>query len=117
MVLVHTCTSSPATAIIPDELSVMTRYGGMGYNALEANPEGEFSQAALNPGIKRTRFIFNHTYCNQKLVYYRGQAVHVPDQVEFHPSASCYSEEAVNAYSGQTSYQNELSYSVEISGK
>lgn len=115
-VLVHTCTSSPATAVVPDELSVVTRYGGMGYNALQANPEGEFSQAAINPGIKLTRFIFNHTYCEGKRVYYRGQSMQVPDQIVFQPRVSCASAESVNAYSGQTSYQNQLSVNVDISG-
>ena len=95
----------------------MTRYAGMGYNALEANPEGDFSQAAVDPGIKTTRFIFDLTYHERKQVYYRGQPMHVPDQVEFHPRITCVNSETTNAYSGQTSYKNELAHSVDTSGK
>ena len=37
-----------------DELSLVTRYAGMGYNALQANPEGDFYRGGINPGIKTT---------------------------------------------------------------
>ena len=110
-------TANAVAVITPDQLSLVTKYAGMGYNALEANPEGEFSRAAVNPGIKTTRFIFNHTYCEGKQVHYRGQTMHVLDQVEFQPLESCASRETATAYSGQTSYKNELSTSVDISGK
>ena len=115
--LFNGCTATPVAPVIPDQLSLVTRYAGMGYNALQANPEGDFSQAAVNPGIKITRFIFNFTYCEGKRVYYRGQPMQVPDQVEFHPRITCVNSETSNAYSGQTSYKNELSSSVDISGK
>lgn len=45
-----------------DELSLVTRYDGMGYSTQQANPEGDFYRSGINPGIKTTRFIFNHTY-------------------------------------------------------
>ena len=45
-----------------DQLSLVTRYAGMGYNKLYANPEGDFYLGGVNPGIKLTRFIFNHTF-------------------------------------------------------
>ena len=41
----------------------------------------------------------------------------VPDQVEFHMTQACSRRETTNAYSGQTSYKNELSVNVESSGK
>ena len=42
----------------------------------------------------------------------------MPDQVEFHINQSCVMRETTNAYSGQTSYKEELSLSVlETSGK
>ena len=112
---VHTATA--VASVTPDELSLVTRYAGMGYNALMANPEGEFSRAAVNPGIKTTRFIFNHTYCNGNQVNYRGTAMKVPDQVVWQTIDSCASVATANAYSGQTSYKRKLSESVEISGK
>ena len=101
----------------PDELSLLTRYAGLGYNALQANPEGDFYQGGINPGIKTTRFIFNHTYCEGKQVVYNGRPMLVPDQVEFQTTGACVMTEAANAYSGQTSYKEELSLSVDASGK
>lgn len=106
------CTAS----VTPDQLSLVTRYAGMGYNALMANPDGEFARAAVDPGIKTTRFIFNHTYCRGTQVIYRGTAMRVPDQVKFHGINSCASVATARAYSGQTSYKNVLSHSVDISG-
>ena len=112
---VHRVTAT--ASVTPDQLSLVTRYAGMGYNALTANPEGEFSRAAVNPGIKTTRFIFNHTYCNGNQAIYQGTTVQVPDQVVFQTINSCASVATTNAYSGQTSYQRKLSSSVDISGK
>ena len=111
---VHRVTAT--ASVTPDQLSLVTRYAGMGYNALTANPEGEFSRAAVNPGIKTTRFIFNHTYCNGNQAIYRGTAMQVPDQVVFQTINSCASVATTSAYSGQTSYQRKLSASVDISG-
>ncbi len=42
--------------------SLVTRYAGMGYNLLQANPEGDFNRGGVDPGIKTTRFVFKHTY-------------------------------------------------------
>jgi len=106
-----------ATRSVTDQLSLVTRYAGMGYNALEANPEGDFYRGGINPGIKTTRFIFKHTYSDGMRAFYRGRAMSVPDQVVFHMSQSCVLSATTNAYSGQTSYKNELSQSVEASGK
>ena len=105
------------TRSVIDQLSLVTRYAGMGYNALKANPEGDFYRGGINPGIKTTRFIFNHTYNGGKQAFYRERAMSVPDQVVFHMSQSCVQRATTNAYSGQTSYKNELSQSVEASGK
>ena len=105
------------TRSVIDQLSLVTRYAGMGYNVLQANPEGDFYRGGIDPGIKTTRFIFNHTYSNGKRAYYRRQAMSVPDQVEFHMTQACSRRETTNAYSGQTSYKNELSVNVEASGK
>lgn len=96
-----------------DQLPLLTRYAGMGYNALQANPEGDFYLGGINP----TRFIFNHTYCQRKQAIYNGQAMNVPDQVSFHAAASCSRFDTTDAYSGQTGYKNELSRNVDASGK
>lgn len=104
-------------AIGMNELSLLTRYAGMGFNILEANPEGDFFRGGINPGIKTTRFIFKHTYNDDRQVFYRGQPMAVPDQVVFHMSQSCVKTNVYNAYSGQTSYSRELSSSIETSGK
>ena len=109
-----------ATAVTPntpDELSLVTKYAGVGYNALEANPEGDFYLGGINRGIKTTRLIFNHTYCQGRQAYYRGRAMQLPDQVEFQTTSSCTRASTTNAYSGQTSYKNELSRNVDTSGK
>ena len=100
-----------------DQLSLVTRYAGMGYNKLYANPEGDFYLGGVNPGIKLTRFIFNHTFNARRRALYRGRAMSVPDQVEFHMTQSCARGEMTNAYSGQRSYEHELSVNVEASGK
>ena len=100
-----------------DQLSLVTRYAGMGYNVLQANPEGDFNRGGIDPGIKTTRFVFKHTYYGGKRAFYRGRAMSVPDQVEFHMTQACSRRETTNAYSGQTSYKNELSVNVESSGK
>ena len=98
-----------------NQLSLVTRYAGMGYNILEANPEGDFYRGGIDPGVKTTRFIFEHTYTRGKLVYYRGSSMTIPDQVAFHMTNSCTTSSNYNAYSGQTSYRNELSRSIETS--
>ena len=102
-----------------DQLSVVTRYAGMGYNALFANPDGEFDDNAIDPGVKTTRLIFNHTYCQGKQRWYRGASMRVPDQVEFHPLDSCIKQTSIDVFTGQTSYKKHLSLSVgrSVTGK
>lgn len=36
-------------------LSLLTRYAGMGYNLLYANPEGDSRRGGADPGVKETR--------------------------------------------------------------
>ena len=98
------------------ELSLVTRYAGMGYNILKANPEGDFYLGGTDPGIKTTRFIFNFTYADGKEAFYKDKMMLVPDQVTFHMSESCAKSHTSDAYSGQTSYKHELSVNVEASG-
>ena len=109
-------TTSPMVRTETNQLSLVTRYAGMGYNMLQANPEGDFNLGGVDPGIKTTRFIFQHTYTNGKEAFYKGKMMQVPDQVTFHMSQSCALSQTSNAYSGQTSYKNELSVNVEASG-
>ena len=99
-----------------DQLSLITRYAGMGYNLLEANPEGDFYLGGVDPGIKTTRFVFDLTYNQGKQAYHMGQSLNEPDQVSFHSSHSCASRYTSTAYSGQTSYKDELSLNVDASG-
>ena len=99
-----------------DQLSLITRYAGMGYNLLQANPEGDFYLGGADPGIKTTRFVFDLTYDQGKQVYHMGESLNLPDQVSFHSSDSCASDYTSTAYSGQTSYKDELSINVEASG-
>ena len=113
----HLTFGRPLTTRSVDQLSLVTRYAGMGYNVLEANPEGDFNRGGIDPGIKTTRFVFKHTYNDGNRARYRGRAMSVPDQVEFHMTQACSRRETTNAYSGQTSYKNELSVNVESSGK
>ena len=91
-----------------DALYPITRYAGMGYNFLRGNPEGDFNLGGKDPGIQSTRWIFNLTYSMGREGFYRGNTVAIPDQVNFHPTQSCMSQSSTRAYSGQTSYQNEL---------
>ena len=36
-----------------DQLSLITRYAGMGYNLLQANPEGDFYLGGVDPGSRQ----------------------------------------------------------------
>ena len=100
-----------------DELSLITRYAGMGYNILEANPEGSFYIGGADPGIKSTRYIFEHTFTEGKEAIYNGEVLDVPDQVEFMMDEACAETKVTHAYSGQTSYKSELSQYVDASGR
>ena len=99
-----------------DELTLITRYAGMGYNLLQANPEGDFYRGGDDPGIKKTRFIFKLTEKSGKKSFYNNKKVTVPDQVVFHGSETCIEKKSTHAYSGQKSYRKELSYNVDASG-
>lgn len=104
-----------ATVPIPNQLSVVTRYTGIGYNALYANPDGEFTNGRINPGIRATRFIFKHTHSNGYEVFYRGRRTQIPDQVAFVPHNICVRTESAEVYGGQASYKEKLSRNVEHS--
>ena len=99
-----------------DQLSLITRYTGTGYNLVKGNPEGDFKRGGIDPGLKVTNVIFTHTYTSGKRAFYRGRAMQVPDQVNFHMSQSCASSHSVQAYSGRKSYMKELETSVSVSG-
>ncbi len=90
----------------------------MGYNLLEANPEGDFNRGGVDPGIKTTRFIFHQTFSTSQAnnIYYRGKKMAVPDQVTFHQSQSCALSTSTHAYSGQSSYKKELALNVHAQG-
>lgn len=108
--------SQAQLAIAQNELLHLTRYAGMGYNVLQANPEGDFISGGINPGIKTTKYIFKHTFNEEKQITYRGQTLSVPDQVNIEMRETCATTNTYNAYSGQTSYQRELLSTDQISG-
>ena len=95
-----------------DALYPITRYAGMGYNFLRGNPEGDFIRSGKDPGILNTRWIFNLTYSMGSEGYYGGKTVAVPDQVNFHPMETSTKQSSTRAYSGQTSYQEELNRNI-----
>lgn len=99
-----------------DQLSLVTRYAGVGYNIIRGNPEGDFNRGGIDPGIKTTRVILAHTYKSGKKAYYRSSTMDVPDQVQFHMSQSCASSSSVKAFSGRKSYMKELDTSVSVGG-
>ena len=99
-----------------DQLSLVTRYAGVGYNIIRGNPEGDFNRGGIDPGIKTTHAIFAHTYKSGKKAYYRSSTMDVPDQVLFHMSQSCTSSSSVKAFSGRKSYMKELDTSVSVRG-
>lgn len=99
-----------------DQLSLVTRYAGLGYNIIRGNPEGDFNRGGIDPGIKTTREIFAHTYQMRNRAFYRGRAMELPDQMKFHEIQSCTSSHSVKAYSGRKSYMKELETSVSVGG-
>jgi hypothetical protein len=99
-----------------DQLSLVTRYVGVGYNLIKGSPEGDFSYGGIDPGIKITRHIFDFTYNEGKQANYLGEAMNVPDQVNFHATESCSASEVNRAYSGAASYRDDLSLGVEVEG-
>ncbi len=105
--------SDPTAKVEVDSASLVTRHVGMGYNILQANPEGDFNRGGIDHGIKTTRFVFKHTYSQGNEIYYQGRRMQVPNQVTFHQTQSCVQSHSTDACSGQTSYRNELSVNVE----
>ena len=95
-----------------DVLYPITRYAGMGYNFLRGNPEGDFNLGGKDPGILNTRWIFNFTYSMGREGYHGGKTVAIPDQVNFHPMETSTKQSSTRAYSGQTSYQEELNRNI-----
>lgn len=99
---------------VKDALYPITRYAGMGYNLLRGNPEGDFFNGGKDPGIHNTRWILNLTYTQNKEGHYRGQTVAIPDQVEFHPTRTCFARSMTKAFSGQSSYQDQLKRNIKL---
>jgi hypothetical protein len=100
-----------------DQLSLATRYVGIGYNLIRGSPEGDFNLGGNDPGIKITHHIFRFTYDENKMASYLGSSMQVPDQVNFQAFSTCASSTEKKAYSGAKSYQEELSVNVEAEGK
>ena len=99
-----------------DQLSLVTRYAGLGYNIIRGNPEGDFNRGGIDPGIKTTREILTHTYKKGRKALYQGRAMEIPDQVSFYTSQSCASSHSIKAFSGRKSYMKELESSVSVEG-
>ena len=99
-----------------DQLSLVTRYAGLGYNIIKGNPEGDFNTGGIDPGIKTTRVIFAHTYETGNKAFYLGRTMELPDQIKFHEVQSCASSSSVSAFSGRKSYMKELGTSVSAGG-
>ena len=98
------------------QLSLVTRYAGLGYNIIRGNPEGDFNRGGIDPGIKTTREILTHTYKKGRKALYQGRAMEIPDQVSFYMSQSCASSHSIKAFSGRKSYMKELESSVSVGG-
>ena len=98
-------------------LSRVSRYAGMGYNILRGNPEGDFDIGGKDPGIKTTRWVFDHTYESGKKAFYQDHGMDVPDQINFHMTETCAASQSTRAFSGQTSYKDQLSTNIDASGK
>ncbi len=91
-------------------------YAGMGYNALDANPESDYIQGGQDPGFRLTTMIFTQTYDLGSTTPYLDGSVEEPDQVEMKFENSCYERNTTVAYNGQKSYKNELELSTEMEG-
>ena len=83
----HTATTVPTPS--PSQPSVIPQYTGVGYNALKANPDGDFNNPDIDPAIFQTRYVFRLTYSERKQVSYQGTLIPIPDQVEFVPFTIC----------------------------
>ena len=91
-------------------------YAGMGYNALDANPESDYIAGGQDPGFRVTTMIFTHTYDLGSTVPYLDGEVEEPDQVEMKFANDCFEENKTVAYNGQKSYKQELELSTEVEG-
>ena len=105
-----------AVEMVADRLSLATRYVGVGYDLVRGSPEGEFRRGGVDPGIKITRHIFGFTYTKGKMAHYFDKSMKVPDEVVFHSFSSCSATESHSAYSGSSSYRNNLASSVQVRG-
>lgn len=99
-----------------NSINVVTDYISIGYNLLEGNPEGEFSEGGLDPGLNLARKIFKFTFEEEKTGAYHGQVVNIPDQITFKEVNSCASKESVKLFSGTKSYQEKLDIKVKVEG-
>lgn len=99
-----------------DQLTSIVRYVGVGYNLLKGSPDGSFAKGGEDPGILITQVIFEFTYEKGKEDYYLEKTVQVPDQVNFHATASCSAENRTSVYSGAKSYQDSLNFGINPSG-
>ena len=99
-----------------DPYNDLALFAGMGYNALEANPESDYSLGGQDPGFRPTTKIFDQTYELGNTAQYLDRTVNEPDQVEMLFTSSCYERNTTSAYNGQQSYRNELQLSTEVSG-
>ena len=91
-------------------------YAGMGYNALDANPESDYIAGGQDPGFRVTTMIFTHTYDEGNTAPYLDGEVEEPDQVEMKFANDCFEENKTVAYNGQKSYKQELELSTEVEG-
>ena len=99
-----------------DPFKDLALYAGMGYNALEANPESDYIAGGQDPGFRFATKIFTQTYELGSTAPYLDRSVEEPDQVEMLFGSSCYERNTTVAYNGQTSYRNELELSTEVEG-
>ena len=99
-----------------DPYKDLALYAGMGYNALEANPESDYIQGGQDPGFRPTTKVFTQTYELGSTTQYLDRSVEEPDQVEMLFTSSCYERNTTVAYNGQKSYKKELELSTEVGG-
>ena len=92
-------------------------FAGIGYDLLEANPDGDFNIGGLDPGYRLAHNFFKLTYTQGKTVNFRGTVVDLPDQMSYTPATACSSIQSARTFSGTSSYQKKLDVNIEASGK
>ena len=97
-------------------LTLATDYIAIGYDYLKGNPDGDFASGGLDRGLKLSRRVFKFTYDNNDRTIYNGVVSSLPDQVAFQATASCEAKETSYAYSGTSSYQRKLDFSIKAEG-